>query len=85
MSELNQKGFTVSIGELIDRLSITNIKMWHMDEAIAKTDDPVKKGEYADIARNLNRERTDLREEINMRLEGRSRGTNKIEYTGVGR
>ena len=85
MSELNQTGFTVSIGELIDRLSIVNIKMWHMDEAISKTDDKIKKGEYADIARNLNKERTDLREEINIRLEGRSRGTNKIEYTGVGR
>jgi hypothetical protein len=80
-----QKGYKVSIGELIDKISIVNIKMWHMDEALSKTDDKVKKGEYADIARQLNRERTDLREEINLRLEGKSRGSNKIEYTGVGR
>jgi hypothetical protein len=77
--------YSVSIGELIDKLAIVNIKMWHMDEALARTDDPVKKGEYADIARNLNRERTSLREEINLRLEGYSRGSDKIEYTGVGR
>jgi len=80
-----QKGYSISVGELIDRLAITNIKMWHLDEALAKTDDKVKKGEYADMVRNLNKERTDLKEEINIRLEGASRGSNKIEYTGVGR
>ena len=78
-------GYVVSIGELIDKISIVNIKTWHMEEALSKTKNKVKKGEYADIGRNLNKERANLREEINLRLEGSSRGSNKIEYTGVGR
>ena len=85
MERIKMDGYKVSIGELIDKLSIVNIKMWHMDEAMSKATDKAKAGEYALIARDLNRERSDLREEINIRLEGQSRGSNKIEYTGVGR
>ncbi len=86
--EEEKRGYTVSIGELIDRISIVNVKMWHMDAGISeanKKGDNETAGKLAGIARALNCERADLREEINMRLEGKSRGTNKIEYAGVGR
>lgn len=87
--EIEKKaGYTISIGELIDRISIVNIKMWHLDAKVAeenKKDNHEIAGKLAGMSRELNKERADLREEINMRLEGRSRGTNKIEYAGVGR
>ena len=88
---LNGKGYTVSMGELIDRIAITNIKMWHLDKRISilnksrKKKDKIEAGELAALTRDANRERADLREEINLRLEGRSRGSNKIEYTKLGR
>lgn len=77
------EGYRVPIGELIDQLSICNIKMWHTDEGISKAE---KNGDFADagrlavMARQLNAKRADLREEINIRLDGRGAGTNKIEY-----
>ena len=85
---IEKSGYTISIGELIDRISIVNVKMWHLDAGIAeanKKGDNNTAGVLAGLARDQNRERSDLREEINMRLEGKSRGTNKIEYAGVGR
>lgn len=81
-------GYNISIGELIDKLSIVNVKMWHVDSALTEARekmDKEKAGELAWLARDLNRERTDLREEINILLEGHSRGSNKIEYSGLGR
>ena len=83
--------YKISIGELIDRLSIMNIKIWHLDTELSilnkskKKKDKIRAGELAALTRDANRERTDLREEINLKLEGRSRGTNKIEYTNLGR
>lgn len=74
-------------GELIDRLTIINCKMWHMDEGISKAEkenDMVKAGEFAILARALNRERADVREEINRVLGFEETGSNKIEYA-VGR
>jgi len=76
-------GYTVPIGEIIDQLSICNIKMWHTDEGISKAEaggDYAQAGKLAVMARQLNAKRADLREEINMRLDGRGAGTNKIEY-----
>ncbi len=86
-----KENYTISLGELIDRLAITNIKMWHLDERISKLnksgkkEDKIEAGELAGLTRDSNRERADLREELNLRLEGRSRGSNKIEYTKLGR
>jgi len=80
-----KKGVTISIGELIDRLSIVNLKVWHVEEKIAKTIDKNEKADLGDLIRCLNRERADLREEINQILEGKKRGTNKIEYVKIGR
>ena len=76
-------GYTVPIGEIIDQLSICNIKMWHTDEGISKAEasgDYAQAGKLAVMARQLNAKRADLREEINIRLDGRGAGTNKIEY-----
>lgn len=74
-------------GELTDRLAIINIKMWHIDADIAaaeKAGDFEKAGRLAVMTRALNRERADVREEIN-RVHGfEETGANKIEYT-VGR
>ncbi len=86
-----RKGYTVSIGELIDRLAITNIKIWHLDAELAnlnksgKDKDKIRAGELAAITRDANSERVSVREEINLRLEGKTRGTTKIEYTKIGR
>jgi len=78
-----QKGFHVSVGELIDRLAITNIKMWHLDEALAKTDNKVKKGEYADIVRNLNRERHGFKRRNQYTvLRAGAEGQIRLKYTG---
>ena len=83
-----EEGYKISTGELIDRLSIVNVKMWHMDEGIAKAikaGDKLKAGELAGFVRELNADRADLREEINRRVDGVGKGTNKIEYaTGRG-
>ena len=76
-------GYVVPIGELIDQLSICNIKMWHTDEGISRAEkdgDYENAGKLAVMARQLNAKRADLREEINIRLEGKGAGTNKIEY-----
>jgi hypothetical protein len=57
--------------------------MWHTDEGISKVEkegDFEQAGKMAVMARQLNAKRADLREEINMRLDGRGAGTNKIEY-----
>ena len=79
------KGFTISIGEIIDRLSIANVKVWKAEEAMSKTKDSKEIAKYAIMVRTMNRERSELREEINSRLEGRTRGTTKINYPNLGR
>lgn len=77
--------FTISIGELIDRLSIANVKVWKAEEAMSKVKNDKEIAKYALMIRAVNRERSELREEINSRLEGRTRGTNKLGYPGLGR
>ena len=79
------KGFTISIGELIDRLSIANVKVWKAEEAMSKVTKNKEVAKYALMIRAMNRERSELREEINSRLEGRTRGTTKINYPNLGR
>jgi len=79
------RGFTVSIGELIDRLSIANVKVWKAEESMSKVKNSKDIAQFALMIRAMNRERSELREEINSRLEGRTRGTTKISYPGLGR
>ena len=77
----------LSMGELIDQLSIINIKMWHVDADLAtalKNGDNAQAGTMAGMARSLNAKRADVREEINRQFHGWETGLNKIEYA-VGR
>lgn len=79
---------TLPLGELVDRLSIINVKMWHVDSGIAKAEqacDMARAGELAVMARGLNKERAKVREEINELFHGESTGSEKLEYAGVGR
>lgn len=88
MKKEKKSGLKITLGELVDRLSIINVKMWHVDQGISeaeKAGDMDKAGKFACMARNLNRERGDVREEINMLFHGYETGSNKIEYAGIGR
>jgi hypothetical protein len=72
--------FTISTGELIDRLSICNVKVWKAEEAINSAKDEKTVAKYAIMVRSVNRERAELREAINERIDKRSRGTTKLNY-----
>ena len=83
-----KKKFVIPIGELIDRISILNVKIWHTEEALSKANEdghPAKVGDIALMIRALNTERANLREEINIRLDKKLSGTKKINYVNVGR
>ncbi len=80
--------FKISIGELIDRISILNVKIWHSEEAFSNAKNKKDIKQMANIAiltRTLNSERACLREEINICLEGIGRGSTKINYMKLGR
>lgn len=80
--------FVISIGELIDRISILNVKIWHTEEAVSQAKNDKDMNKVADLAlmlRALNRERASLREEINVSIEGASRGSTKVNYVDLGR
>ena len=91
LPQREQKGYTISIGELIDVLTISNIKIWHLEERISKltksnkTKDKIELGELVKLIRAANRERVAMKEEFNLRLEGRTRALNKVEHTRLGR
>lgn len=81
-------GLKLSIGELIDRMSILNVKIWHAEEAFSRAkiaNDNENMAKIAIMTRALNRERSDIREEINVIIEGRNTGSNKINYLNLGR
>ena len=80
--------YRLSVGELIDRISISNIKIWHLEQAISEAKKQGKKIKVSEMAlqvRELNRDRSDLREEINIVMNDKKLGTNKIEYVNIGR
>ena len=80
--------FTISIGELIDRISIINVKIWHAEEKFTRAKEENDKENMANIAvltRELNRERASLREEINHCIEGKGRGSTKLNYLEASR
>lgn len=90
MNEKNKKNarYRLSIGELIDRISISNIKIWHLEQAISEAKKIGDKDAIAKMSiqvRELNRDRSDLREEINAVMNDKKLGTNKIEYVNIGR
>ena len=58
------------------------------EEALSAANDKGDKegiAKYALMIREVNRDRSELREEINRRLEGKGRGTNKLGYLTLGR
>ena len=80
--------YNLSIGELIDRVSIANIKIWHLEQAISEARDKKRMEEVGKMAlqvRELNTDRSELRAEINKRMNDSNQGSNKIEYHGIGR
>ena len=80
--------FKLSVGELIDRISIINIKIWHAEEALSAAHvkkEIAKVAELAVLTRTLNKERSILREEINMSLKGVNQGSRKLNYAEIGR
>lgn len=85
------KGYQMSIGELFDHLAIANIKIWHLEERISKLSksnknkDKIEMGELVKLIREANLERVAMKEELNLRLEGKTRALNKVEHTKLGR
>ena len=86
-----KKGYKISIGELFDLLAISNIKIWHLEERISKLSkstkdkDKIEMGELTRLIRAANRERVSMKEELNLRLEGKTRALGKVEHTKLGR
>ena len=59
-----------SLGELIDRLTITNLKQWHLEEDMANPEVPIaKKSEITEQILSLNTFRNKLIEGINTLYE----------------
>lgn len=86
-----KKGYKISIGELFDHLTISNIKIWHLEERISKLSsskkdkDKIEMGELTRLIRAANKERVAMKEELNLRIEGKTRALNKVEHTKLGR
>lgn len=60
-----------TVGELIDRLTIVNNKIWHLEEDIkAQPNIPTLVAEKALKVRRLNMERSQLKNAITNRIEG---------------
>ena len=58
----------VSLGDLVDRLSIVNQKIWHLESSIRKgklDNDLLEVGRRAVEIRNLNKERVSIKDAIN--------------------
>jgi hypothetical protein len=85
---MKSEGYQLSIGELIDRVTIANIKIWHLEQAISDAKKTGDKNAIADMAlhiRDLNADRSRLRTEINRIMKDPNQIGNKIEYNGIGR
>jgi len=60
----------LTIGELIDRLAIENVRLWHLQDAMTVADDQAA-ASAARATLEANTRRVALRAEITRRLEGR--------------
>ena len=66
-----------TLGSLVDKLSIKNLRIWHLDEVLAN--DPASKLEEFQTKRNLaDRQRQDLIKEIDSFLDAALRGEVRI-------
>ena len=76
--------YQIPTGELVDRLTIVNIKIWHLEEKIAKAqidNDFEKIGKLALQIRIINNDRIELKEEINRIVDGTETGSDKLNFT----
>lgn len=55
----------IGMGDCIDRLSIVNIKMFHLEEKLMQTDNMEERGKIATQLRLLNGERSALKNSLN--------------------
>lgn len=60
---------TLSLGDLIDRLSIENVRLWHLQNEMGSPDDAVA-AQAARLVTEANTRRIAYRAEITRRLEG---------------
>ena len=59
-----------TLGSLVDKLSIKNLRIWHLDEALENEKIPASKREELKVKRDLaDRQRQDLRGEVRIRDE----------------
>ena len=68
-----------TLGSLVDKLSIKNLRIWHLDEALENVETPASKREELQIKRDLaDRQRQDLAKEIDSFLGAALRGEVRI-------
>ena len=68
-----------TLGSLVDKLSIKNLRIWHLDEALENVETPASKREELQIKRDLaDRQRQDLAKEIDSFLGAAPRGEVRI-------
>jgi len=59
-----------TVGELIDRLTIVNVKIYHLEDTVMESDDSETVAAAAKKTRALNRERSDLKNAITRLVQG---------------
>ena len=68
-----------TLGSLVDKLSIKNLRIWHLDEALENEKIPASKREELKVKRDLaDRQRQDLMNEVNGFLGAALRGEVRI-------
>jgi len=59
-----------TVGELIDRLTIVNVKIYHLEDVVMESEDSETVAAAAKKTRTLNRERSDLKNAITRLVQG---------------
>lgn len=68
-----------TLGSLVDKLSIKNLRIWHLDEALGNAETPASKRKELQVKRDLaDRQRQDLSKEIDGFLGAALRGEVRI-------
>jgi predicted HAD superfamily phosphohydrolase len=68
-----------TLGSLVDKLSIKNLRIWHLDEALENAETPASKREELQVKRDMaDRQRQDLAKEIDSFLGAALRGEVRI-------
>jgi hypothetical protein len=68
-----------TLGSLVDKLSIKNLRIWHLDEALANAETPASKQEEFKAKRDLaDRQRQELTKEIDSFLGAALKGEVRV-------